>query len=270
MKTFKLHPSPAMCPFIDRLWGWEGTAGEIVQLPTLLPGTGAELYFHYGEPFRYTVDGNHQTSSGPGHLFCVRHKTIQLSSSTNIGFIAVRFKIGMIHRFTKIPGKEMLDRILSIEEVWGGSGSELLRHLSYASDMNERIFLIQSFLMNHLKNESLDPVIEKAMPILYRQCSSISIQILAEKLHLSRRQLERRFMAFSGQSPNEVKCLSRFQHTIRKLMLDSSENPMRVALANGYYDQAHFIHDFQNRVGNTPHQYLQNACVKTHFYNTTC
>ena len=53
MKTFHVLPAPALRPFVDRIWGWESTGGAPVPLPTLLPGTGAELYLHYGAPFRY-------------------------------------------------------------------------------------------------------------------------------------------------------------------------------------------------------------------------
>lgn len=269
MKTFCISPHPALYPFVDRLWGWEGATDEFIELPTLLPGTGAELYFHYREPFQYALDQHRQADCGVSHLFCVRGKPLQLSPSANIGFIAVRFKIGMLHRFTEIPGNELADNILSTDQIWGVSGSDLPRHLSYASGSGERLSLIQSFLMRHLRGESLDPLIEKAMPILYRQCSSISVRSLAENLNIGRRQFERRFLAFSGQTPSGVKCLSRLQRTVRALMLDVSANPRTVALSNGYYDQAHFIHDFQRLAGCPPHQYLADARAKTHFYNTS-
>lgn len=269
MNTFQILPVPILHPFVDRLWGWENTNGDIVQLPTLLPGTGAELYFHYREPFRYAINPNRQEDCDFGHLFCIRHRPIQLSPSPNIGFIAVRFKVGMIHRFTKIPGKELLDRTLSVSEIWGASGTALLRHLSYSSTQGEKLSLIQSFLTEHLMRESLDSVTEKAMSRLYRQCSWVYVQHLAEDLNIGRRQLERRFKAFSGLSPIEIKGLSRFQHTARKLMLDASASANDIALANGYYDQSHFIHDFQRRINTTPQQYIEDARTKTHFYNTS-
>lgn len=269
MNTFQILPAPILHPFVDRLWGWENTNGDIVQLPTLLPGTGAELYFHYREPFRYAINPDRQEDCDSGHLFCIRHRPIQLSPSPNIGFIAVRFKVGMIHRFTKIPGKELLDRTLSVNEIWGASGTALLRHLSYSSTQGEKLSLIQSFLTEHLMRESLDSVTEKAMSRLYRQCSWVYVQHLAEDLNIGRRQLERRFKAFSGLSPIEIKGLSRFQHTARKLMLDASASANDIALANGYYDQSHFIHDFQRRINTTPQQYIEDARTKTHFYNTS-
>lgn len=270
MNIFNCLASPQLRPFIDRLWGWESKPPEIIRLPTLLPGTGAELYFHYGEPFRFKVQANwdYLFTVGLGHLFCIRSIPIELSPTPNIGFIAVRFRIGMLQRFTDIPTNELVDCQLSVEDIWGGSGATLLRHLSYAVGQQERIRLIQSFLIDRLKPESSDLLVEHAMSTLYRKSSTLSIDTLADSLHLGRRQLERRWKTFSGQSPSETRCLSRFQRTVRGLMLEPSTDTADSALIGGYYDQAHFIHDFRRRVGRSPRHYLLDARTKTHFYNT--
>lgn len=269
MKTFHLLPTPELRPFIDRFWGWEADSSEKIRLPTLLPGTGAELYFHYGTPFR-CESGNRATSTslGEGHLFCIRQKPIVLMPSAGLGFIAVRFRIGMLHRFTPIPATELMDANPSVEDLWGVTGTELLRHLSYAADQGERIAIIQTFLMGKLRKDSADLLIEQGLSQLYRRSTGLTVDALATLAGLGRRQLERRWRVFSGQTPNGMRCLSRFQHTIRQLMLNPSADTTDVALANGYYDQAHFIHDFRSRVGSSPEKFLQHARSKTHFYNT--
>lgn len=268
MNIFNLLPSPELRPFIDRLWGWESNSPEVVRLPTLLPGTGAELYFHYGAPFQLKAPGNSTCTVSLGHLFCVRSIPINLCPTSEIGFIAVRFRIGMLQRFTNIPARELADCQLSVEDIWGVSGEKLIRQLSYAVDRQERIALIQLFLIDRLKPESSDLLVEQAMGTLYRKCSTLSIDTLATSLHLGRRQLERRWKTFSGQSPSESKSLCRFQQTVRGLMLEPLGSMADSALASGYYDQAHFTNDFRRRVGLAPQQYLRVARAKTHFYNT--
>ncbi|MCL2021405.1 MAG: helix-turn-helix domain-containing protein [Betaproteobacteria bacterium] len=269
MKTFHLLPASELCPYIDRFWGWEGEPNEMVHLPLLLPGTGAELYFHYGEPFRYQIAGHDPVQAKPGHLFCIRKVPISLLPMRNVGFVAVRFKIGALRRFTNIPAKVLADSHFSFSELWGASGNALLRHFSYANDRQERLFLIQGFLARCLRQKSSDSLIEQALSVLYRQHSILTIKALAEKLHLGVRQLERRWLAYSGHTPRETCCLSRFQHAVRELTLNPAITMPRVALSHGYYDQAHFIHDFQSRTGFSPGQYLLAARNKTHFYNTS-
>lgn len=268
IKTFHMQPVAALRPYIDRLWGWEGNSGVSVPLPTLLPGTGAELYFHYGAPFLYEMNGTGRACAGPGHLFCIRHRTIELINSANVGFIAVRFKIGALDRFTDVPAQELSDRVVQIGELWGKSGNALLRQLSYAASVDECSGLIQAFLLSNLNVQSADPVVETTMRLLYRHYAGTSIEDIARAMNLGRRQLERRFLAFSGQTPSEVRSLCRFQCTVRKLFLDKSLPLADVAIANGYYDQAHFSNDFHRRVGMAPTDYFRSARAATHFYNT--
>ncbi len=269
MKTFQRLPLPVLRPFIDRLWGWESAPGENIRLPVLLPGTGAELYFHYRAPFRYLTRDGREESCAPAYLFCLRREPVRLLPCADTGFVAVRFRVGMIHRFTPIPGAELRDRVLSAGQLWGRAGAELSGRFGEAETLDERLALLQSFLVSRLERAAPDPLVEKAMALLYRRDAPLAIRTLAEKLHLGRRQLERRFMALAGQSPGELRSLSRFQHTVRKLMLDGSAAPLETALAQGYYDQAHFIRDFRQLAGVTPRQYLADARAKTHFYNTS-
>lgn len=269
MKTFQISPIPALLPFVDRIWGWENVDGKRVQLPTLFPGTGAELYLHYAQPFQYITKESQTISCPFGHVILLRRHTVHLLPSSDLSFIAVRFKTGMFHRFTKIPANELIDQVLSVESIWGTSGARLLLDLSPEVALCERISRLQSHLLAHLESTSNDPLVEKAVAIIYRNFSSISIDGLAGSLNLSRRQFERRFSNFTGNTPSELKGLGRFQHTIRKLMLDASESPRDIALSYGYYDQAHFIHDFRRRTSFSPEQYLREARAKTHFYNTS-
>jgi AraC-like DNA-binding protein len=255
-------------PFIDRLWGWEGEAGEVVTLPTVLPGTGAELYFHYGEPFAWEDGAGAFRQADAGHLFCQRRRTLQLKPAAGLGFIAVRFRIGMIHRFTAVPAWDLQDCSRSIADLWGAEGRALLGRLSYAKHHDERLALIQHFLADRLCGDARDAAVEAGMTLLYRHAGELTVDALADRLYLGRRQLERRFLALTGQAPGAVKGLCRFQHAVRDLVLDAEAPPAGVATGRGYYDQAHFNRDFRARVGYAPGEYLKRARAGTHFYNT--
>ncbi|MFZ6745512.1 helix-turn-helix domain-containing protein [Undibacterium sp. JH2W] len=270
MKKFQQPAHPQLRPYIDRFWGWESEATELIALPELLPGTGAELYFHYRRPFHFRRQGDTvEQALTQAHLLCLRQQSVSLSASADLGFIAVRFKIGMLSRFSKIPMQEMTDLTVSVEDIWGQAARSLCQQLSYASLLSERLELIQVFLLRHLRPVAPDALIEQAMPLLYRQYAHLSIASLAEHFCIGRRQFERRFLAASGQTANSVKCSSRFQHTVRSLMLNQHMHAASVALDHGYYDQAHFIHEFKKFTGSSPDQYLKLARSRTHFYNTS-
>lgn len=268
MNKFHILPDDALQPFIDRLWGWESSPDETIPLPTLLPGTGAELYFHYRTPFRYVTAKNTQIVCETGHLLCLRRQAQPLCPANNLGFIAVRFRAGMLHRFTDIPGKELIDCALSVSDLWGRAGSELAHRTAAADSMDERLRLIQNFLHRRLRSMPTDDLVEHAISSLYRESASLSIEQLATRMKIGPRQLERRCLTLTGQTPNEIRCLSRFQKTVRALLLSPAATPLDVALAEGYYDHAHFIRSFRKFACASPGSFLKTARAKTHFYNT--
>ena len=269
MRTFHLLPDPVLKPFIDRLWGWESAPDEVVPLPTLLPGTGAELYFHYRTPFRRVTAPGAQLVCDTAHLLCVRRQPIRLCASGDVGFIAVRFRAGMLHRFTDLPGTELIDRVLCVDDLWGRAGRELARCVAATGAMAERLRLIQAFLLKQLRVEPADALVEHAISALYSESSSIAVEQLAMRLQIGRRQMERRFLALTGQSPAEVRRLGRFQKVVRALLLAPAATPLDVALAQGYYDQSHFSRDFRALALAPPGRFLQTARAETHFYNTS-
>ena len=268
MHKFHVLPDPMLRPFIDRLWGWESGPGEEIALPTLLPGTGAELYFHYRQPFRHLTTEGMQLACAPAHLLCLRSLPVALCASGDVGFIAVRFRAGMLHRFTDIPAGELIDRQHAVDELWGGAGKAVMQGIAECATQSARLRLIQDFLAKCLRAKATDTLAEHAVSLLYRESASISIGQLAARLKIGTRQMERRVRALTGQSPAELRRLGRLQKSVRALLLAPEAALLDVALANGYYDQSHFSRDCRELAHDSPGRLLQVARAKTHFYNT--
>lgn len=269
MRQFHLLPAPPLQPYIDRLWGWESAPGETIALPTLLPGVGAELYFHYRLPFRHASpdQGSRPLPAASAHLLCLRSAPLALAAMADVGFIAVRFRTSMLARFTPVPIAQMHDRALDIADVWGVPGLACATRVAAADSHAERLGLIQDFLLRQLRPEGADPLIERAVDVLYRTHGAVAIELLAQRLQLGRRQLERRFLADTGQTPAALRRVCCFHHTVRALLLTPSTPGLDTALRYGYFDQAHFIRDFRALVHTTPQRYLRQARDRTHFYN---
>lgn len=260
MRTFHQPPAPELRPYIARLWGWQCAPGEVLALPELLPGTGAELYFHTGTPF--------SACAGRGELLCLRSHRVVLGEVAGASFIAVRFRIGMLARFTDVPMGELVDQRLAVDDLWGAAGSRLLSYLAESRGLQEQLGLIEDFLRMQLRERAADALVEQAMPLLYRQEAALTIERLAELSGLGHRQLERRWLRASGMTAAAMRGLCRFQHSVRALLLDPAADLADTALKHGYYDQAHFCRDFQARLGKSPLGFLESARARTHFYNT--
>lgn len=261
MRVFDRPPHPRLRSCIDRFWGWECDPGEAVALPLLLPGTGAEMFFHHGTPFA----GEAQ----PSQLLCLRRRPLRLAAPGGIGFVAVRIRAGRLGRLTTKPARECLDRQLSAEALWGDAGRALAQRVAAAPAFGERVDLLEDFFLHGLPNGHADDLVEEAVERLYRDPLRTDIAGLADALGIGRRQLERRFLRQEGISPAAFRSVTRFQKTARRLLLDPALPLLDAALAQGYCDQAHFCRDFKFFSGQSPGRHLAAARRTTHFYNTS-
>lgn len=265
MRIFHARPHPLLRPYVARIWGWEAEAGEQVNLPFVLPGTGAEVFFHFGTPFRRIDDG---TQQGTAHLLCLRHHPLALAPLSGLAFIAVRFRAGRLWDLIDPPAAECLDQAMPVEALWGSPGRDLQEQVATAADFPARRQLLEHFLLRRLEGSRTDPLVTAAVARLYRHPQTTAINALAQALGLGRRQLERRFQAQEGLSPVEFRRRIRFQKTVRHLFLDPALPLLDAALDQGYYDQSHFHRDFRDLTGQAPAQHLAAARQTTHFYNT--
>lgn len=80
----------------------------------------------------------------------------------------------------------------------------------------------------------------------------LSIADLCGRLGISRRQLERLFQRYLGQSPKQVYYEMRLSHAYA-LMSETSMTVTEIALASGFTSATHFSRQFKARFGASPH-----------------
>lgn len=262
MRTVFARPAAALQPYIDRYWSWQAAPGEVVALPLLLPGTGAEVYFHLGDRFAFADGGD---SLPAAHLLSLRASTLPLAAASGLDFVAVRIKAGGWDKLCPVPLAACLDQAPAASELWGPRADELSAQLAEAGDFATRVARLDAFFLAERRNVG-DALIGHAVERLYRE-PALRIDSLGEGLGLGRRQLERRFLAQEGLSPAAFRRLVRFQQAARKLALTSLP-ALHIALDLGYYDQSHFDRDFASLAGIAPTDYRNLARRTTHFYNT--
>ena len=266
MKRYFVIPSAPLQPYVDRLWGWE--SDDLLQLPAILPGTGAELLFQYGRPFAIRSRQQSAAQLGLAQLLCARHRPYQPLPQSALGFIAVRFRSGALRHFCPLPLGDLRDDVVPVGEVWGAEGVDVAERVAQASTRDQRVSLLEGWLLRCLQRHHLaQPAIEAALRQLYYGHREVKIDRLADQLGMSRRHFERVFRCEIGVTPKLFQRTARFNLTVRELLLSASSDTLAVALDHGYYDQAHFIHDFQAFVGDSPAAYLQTTTRVAHFYN---
>lgn len=264
MKIADLKPNPYLSPYISRYWVWE----DEQDLPKMLPGTGAELIFHYNESILATNCCGIKNHLPKCYIASPRHVFYSLNPIARTGFIAVRFRAGAFRHFCMEAHSDLIDTFIDIADIWGQKGVELGEEVLTATTIDERIIIIERyltrFLLAYKKQEAwLDKVVNRA---LY-EFNTIGCAELSNELSISSRHLQRKFKEATGVSLKTFLRISRFESVIKELLLNKQKDYLPIALNHGYYDQAHFIRDFKSCVGEQPSIFLQDRNFLSHFYN---
>jgi AraC-like DNA-binding protein len=95
------------------------------------------------------------------------------------------------------------------------------------------------------------------------------MDVLAARVQLTSRHLERHFKNAVGISPKRLARITRFQHALRMFEhLDSPQRGTHTAAECGYADQAHFIRDFSEFAGCAPGAHLLRRAELNGFFSS--
>jgi AraC-like DNA-binding protein len=136
----------------------------------------------------------------------------------------------------------------------------LHEQLAGAQDNRRRIKLLEAFLVSRIPVSAPDPLVAAAVAWLEQNTGSKRIDELTRYIGLSQSALERRFRRIVGISPKKFASVVRLRRAMR--LRASGADLTAVAHDAGYFDQAHFIHDFRRATGSAPEAFFRHAIAE--------
>jgi AraC-like DNA-binding protein len=129
--------------------------------------------------------------------------------------------------------------------------------LAEARSAEEVARTVEFFLLSLLdrSRRTVHPVVLEAAGRIAAGWGGERIETVARDLGVSRRQMERLFLAQVGVGPKRFASLARLQWVLANL--DRRRSWADLAFEAGYADQAHFVRTFRERVGMTPGEYAR-------------
>jgi len=167
----------------------------------------------------------------------------------------VRFRPGMAAAF--LPEAASLnDRIEPLESLWGKTARELFAKLAESASPLQMTALVEEAL------RPLEPP-DAARRVLWRLPNTeLPLEKLVSDAGLSERHFRRECIERTGVSPKYLRRILRFRAAVQRIRALASRTSQpswaQLAAACQYYDQAHFIRDFQEFAGCTPGRFLQS------------
>ena len=257
MRYSTFEPSPELQQFIKCFWTLEDEGVPVPAKQRVVPDGCMEMIFHYGDLYQQFFENGTSILQPRYFVFGQISNYIEISPTGKSGIISARFMPDGLMPFLTVPISSLENKAVALADLFGEEGESLGKKVLRAEGTNERIQLIEKFLLTLLEQRyTVNTIIKACVETIFESGGNLEVIELAEKMNLNRRSLERKFSTAVGMSPKQLSKVVRLQATLKKLHQKEFATLTSLAHENGYYDQAHFIKDFREFTGVSPKEFF--------------
>jgi len=236
-------PAAALAGFVEHYWcvRWD-LRGQPPQLQETLPHPNVHLVIERGEAHVWGVHDGRFSRVLEGH------ETV----------FGVKFAAGGFRPFLGRAVGTLANRSLPAREVFGVGIDSIVPAIPACADIAAMAALVEPCLLAKLP--PADPLMTQARALVVLAASDrelLRAEQLAEHAGMGLRALQRLFRDYVGISPKWVVQRYRLHEAVAQLQAGHELAWTELALALGYYDQAHFVRDFRRMVGCSPADYAR-------------
>lgn len=245
------RPCAALAPYVQCFWGM--TARASAPLPhRVLPDGCIDILMDLG-----SGGGREARPSSRLRVVGAMQRAAVVPLSGEVCSVGIRFRPGGAHPFLRLPVHELTDGQLALASLWSHVAREWEERLWETEGLRARLALLEQLLLRRLPPASPDAALAHVVGLIRAARGRLQVESLEDVLGVGSRQLERRFRATVGLAPKVLCRIERMQHAAALLQHRSEISGAELALAAGYYDQAHLIREFRALTGLSPGAYAR-------------
>ena len=166
--------------------------------------------------------------------------------------VMARLRLGAHEAVFGVPPSEIAERIVSLEDLWGDAATRLSERLAGARNVQDAARILEAAIVKRLATPTPPEAHMRLALDAAARLGTARVSDVAQALGVSERNLRRVFRMTIGMSPKEFARLTRFHLALSQARASSHVDWAGVAVATGYYDQAHLIAEFREIAGVTP------------------
>lgn len=166
--------------------------------------------------------------------------------------IGIEFNPKGVYRFFHLNLNEIRNQIYSLQDLLGTTGKHLTEQIANAASAQQKIALVQQFLIHQLSLSKEDFIFEYCIEKINSSKGTIAIKELERKTGYSSRWLNIKFNEKLGVSPKNLSSVIRFKQFYRAFINGNEKSFLKKYFYEFYYDQSHFIKDFKRFTGLAP------------------
>ena len=262
MRLLRYTPRAPLYGFVQCLWYSEGAPRTHTKERLLPNGEPAIIFNLCNEPIRIydAQDLTRFATCGTAVLSGARANCFAIDTSQQERVIGIQFRPGGAFPFLRMPASEVENSSVALDDIWPGRAGVIREQILAATTIESMFATLERLLMEQLVRPlELHPAIEFSLDRFRRSAYTSKVTEVADCLGLSYRRFIELFRRQVGLTPKVFCRVRRFQRALQSIHRNNEVDWIETALDCGYYDQAHFIHDFQTFSGLTPSGYLELA-----------
>jgi AraC-like DNA-binding protein len=179
-----------------------------------------------------------------------------LDTSEQHSVIGVHFKIGGGFPFFGVPAGELHNVRTSLDLLWGPRAGLLVEQVLAAATADAKFDVLEAALLRAARGLERHPAVSFAVRRLSASPPTYGVAEVSGAVGMCQRRFLDRFRNEIGMAPKLFARVQRFQAVIHAVHALAEVDWAEIALDCGYFDQAHFIHDFRAFSGFTPSEYF--------------
>lgn len=259
------RPAPPLDGDIAALWYFR-RAPQPFALERVLPTGAAQLIVNLKEDQTRAYDLQARATTAPGAVLVgprTRFEIIDSDEQEHV--VAAIFRPGGTGAFFAAPAEALAAGDVPLEALWTPAAAARLRErLLAAPSCDGALDVLEDALRDAWRPRPRHRAVDAALTAFVRAPHAARIGEVAEAVGLSPRRFIDAFRRDVGLTPKQFCRVRRFQRALAQAHAEAAVDWAAVALSCGYYDQAHFIHDFRAFSGLTPTGY---RTARTAFQN---
>lgn len=251
-------PAPPLDAFVESIWYCENNPRRH-GLERVLPSGAAQLIINLKEDQTrvYRPESGYQCEATSGAVLSgVQSRYCVIDTAEQECVLGAAFRPGGTIPFFRILANETRDANISLDTLSGPRCSKSLRErLLEATGPQARLDVMERVLAEVFKPIGLHPAVAFALSTFTGRQNEASVADVTGRIGLSPKRFIERFKTEVGVAPKRYCRILRFQRALAHAEQGGRLDWTRIALDCGYFDQAHFIHDFRSFASVTPTGY---------------
>lgn len=248
------RPRPELRPYLECLWLVADPVARARAPERVVPDGCPELIVHLGDCFARR-HADRWLAQPRVFLAGTLTRPWLLRAGRRVLTLGVRFRPGRVTALLPVSMPTATDREARLREIVGpGSARALTRALRAARGAAARFAAAEDWLLARLPATAPPPAAGAASAVrrVLEARGALRIDALARSLGWTRRRLERAFARELGIRPKLFARIVRLNAVLADLDAAERGSAVDLALAAGYFDQAHLLREFRFLAGRRP------------------